>query len=92
MYRNLNTRVECAAPIEQRAHRERLWQIMQLHLTDRRQRWLMKSDGSYELSDSAVVPTGPVGNDPAFIGTHQRLMQDALEARARADALRLGSA
>jgi hypothetical protein len=52
----------------------------------------MKPDGSYELSDPAVVPTGPVGSDPAFIGTHQRLMQEALEARVRADELRLGSA
>jgi polyphosphate kinase len=92
MYRNLNTRVECAAPIEQRTHRERLWQIMQLHLTDRRQRWLMKPDGSYELSDPAAMPSGPMASDPAFIGTHQRLMQEALEARARADAFRLGSA
>ncbi|MEY3142289.1 MAG: Polyphosphate kinase, partial [Planctomycetota bacterium] len=91
MYRNLNTRVECATPIEQRAHRERLWHILQLHMTDRRQRWLMKPDGSYELSDPAVVATGPASSDPAFIGTHQRLMQDALESRARADALRLGS-
>jgi polyphosphate kinase len=91
MYRNLNTRVECATPIELRSHRERLWHILQLHLTDRRQRWTMKQDGSYELSDPAVVPTGAASTDPAFIGTHQRLMQEALEARARADSLRLGS-
>jgi polyphosphate kinase len=91
MYRNLNTRVECATPIELRAHRERLWHILQLHMTDRRQRWLMKPDGSYELSDPAVVPSGAAASEPAFLGTHQRLMQEALESRARADALRLGS-
>jgi len=91
MYRNLNTRVECAAPIEQRAHRERLWQILQLHLTDRRQRWVMKPDGFYDLSDPAVVPSASETIDPAFLGTHQRLMHEVLEARARADALRLGS-
>ncbi|MFM7134519.1 MAG: polyphosphate kinase 1, partial [Planctomycetota bacterium] len=34
MYRNLNTRVECAAPIEERRHRARLWEILNLHLTD----------------------------------------------------------
>jgi hypothetical protein len=60
-------------------------------MTDRRQRWLMKSDGSYELSDPAAVPSGAAASDPAFLGTHHRLMQEALEARARADALRLGS-
>jgi polyphosphate kinase len=91
MYRNLNTRVECAAPIEQRAHRERLWQILQLHLTDRRQRWVMKPDGFYDLSDPAVLPSASETIDPAFLGTHQRLMHEVLEARARADALRLGS-
>ena len=91
MYRNLNTRVECATPIEQRAHRERLWHILQLHMTDRRQRWLMKPDGSYEQSDPVVVAGGVASSDPAFIGTHQRLMQEALESRARADSMRLGS-
>jgi polyphosphate kinase len=91
MYRNLNTRVECAAPIELRVHRERLWHILQLHLTDRRQRWTMRPDGSYELSDPPIVPAGAGATDPALIGTHQRLMQEALEARIRADAMRLGS-
>ncbi|MGA1225315.1 MAG: polyphosphate kinase 1, partial [Phycisphaerales bacterium] len=89
MYRNLNTRVECATPVERRAHRERLWQILQLHLTDRRQRWLMKPDGSYDTSDPMVVVEGEGASDPDFTGTHQRLMQITQELHARAKAARV---
>ncbi|MFM1803754.1 MAG: Polyphosphate kinase [Planctomycetota bacterium] len=89
MYRNLNTRVECATPVERRAHRERLWQILQLHLTDRRQRWLMKPDGSYDTSDPMAVVEGEGASDPDFIGTHQRLMQITQELQARAKAARV---
>ena len=97
MYRNLNTRVECAAPIEARRHRERLWEILQFHLTDRRQRWLMKPDGLYEPSDPIELPEGVHGGvpggaaaeHPEFIGTHQRLMRLTQEVHARAKAARL---
>ncbi|MBI1303627.1 MAG: polyphosphate kinase 1 [Phycisphaera sp.] len=89
MYRNLNTRVECAAPIELRAHRERLWRILQLHLTDRRQRWEMRADGAYELADPDAVHA--VGDDVSLLGTHQVLMHDALELKRRADEAGLGA-
>ena len=83
MYRNLNTRVECAAPIQARAHRARLWEILRLHLTDRRQRWLMAADGTYQLSDPAqIAPSGTI-SDPAFVGTHQYLMRTTLEINAQ---------
>ena len=83
MYRNLNTRVECAAPIQSRAHRSRLWEMLRLHLTDRRQRWMMASDGTYQLSDPAQIPTGAAASDPAFVGTHQHLMRLTLEVSAQ---------
>jgi len=83
MYRNLNTRVECAAPIQARAHRARLWEILRLHLTDRRQRWLMGTDGTYQLSDPAQIATGGSISDPAFVGTHQYLMRATLELNAQ---------
>jgi polyphosphate kinase len=89
MYRNLNTRVECAAPIEQRAHRERLWRILQLHLTDRRQRWEMRADGAYTLADPDAVHAA--GDDAALLGTHQLLMLDALEMKRRADEAGIGA-
>lgn len=91
MYRNLNTRVECAAPIEARRHRERLWEILQFHLTDRRQRWIMQPDGSYAPSDPIEVVTGARVADPEYLGTHQRLMQVTQETHARAKAARLES-
>jgi polyphosphate kinase len=90
MYRNLNTRVECAAPIEQRAHRERLWRILQLHLTDVRQRWEMRADGAYTLADPGAVHTA--GDDASLLGTHQVLMLDALEMKRRADEAGIGAA
>jgi polyphosphate kinase len=85
MYRNLNTRVECATPIEHRAHRARLWEVLTLHLSDRRQRWVMRADGNYDLSDP--IHSGPLGgsqgDDPSLMGTHQRLMQMVIEAKQR---------
>jgi polyphosphate kinase len=47
MYRNLHARVECVVPILDRALRERLWELVQLHLKDQRQTWDMKSTGAY---------------------------------------------
>jgi polyphosphate kinase len=47
MYRNLLARVEAVAPIEQRPHRARLWEILQIMLKDTRQAWDMHPDGSY---------------------------------------------
>lgn len=47
MYRNLHARVEAIVPIWDRALKEKLWEILQLSLNDKRQAWDMKSDGSY---------------------------------------------
>ena len=90
MYRNLNTRVECAAPIEARRHRERLWEVLQFHLTDLRQRWEMMADGSYALCHAPPQASGHAEN-PEMQGTHQRLMRLAHERHARARAERFES-
>ncbi len=90
MYRNLNTRVECAAPIEGRRHRERLWETLQFHLTDRRQRWVMHADGSYTPTDDPTTANLSV-DDPDSQGTHQRLMRLTMERHARARAARFES-
>jgi polyphosphate kinase len=82
MYRNLNTRVEAAAPIGGRRERERLWEIMQIGLNDRRQGWDMHGDGRYVPRTIDELASG----HPDAIGTHQRLMAMATEvqwARAR---------
>jgi polyphosphate kinase len=47
MDRNLSRRVEAVAPVESRALRERLWEVVQVQLADQRNAWQMQSDGSY---------------------------------------------
>ncbi len=69
MHRNLSGRVEAATPVTDRTARERLWEILDICLRDRRQAWLMQSDGSYVRSQPAEDATGP-----AAVGTHAWLM------------------
>lgn len=66
MYRNLLARVEVVTPIEERALRKRLWEILQISLSDNRLAWDMQPDGTY-------VQRRPAG-DQAEIGTHATLM------------------
>ena len=77
MYRNLNTRVECATPIAIREHRERLWQILQMHLNDRRQQWRMASDGAYTRASTA----GVAEHSDALVGPHVLLMRQTFDAQ-----------
>jgi polyphosphate kinase len=83
MYRNLNTRVEAVAPIEDRAGRRRLWAILEQCLRDRRQAWDMNADGAYTLRSAE----GLSPESPEAIGTHQCFMNWARESaeRVRAD-------
>jgi polyphosphate kinase len=74
MYRNLQTRVEAATPIQHPAHRRRLWSLLQACLDDARLAWQMQPDGSYVQVDGAGVPEG----DPRLLGLHQRLMDETL--------------
>ena len=79
MYRNLLARVETITPIEDRKLRERLWEMFELMLADRRQAWEMQSDGSY----IQYKPSQPIEE----VGTQKRLMElhakRAEEARRR---------
>ena len=47
MYRNLLHRVEAVVPIDDRGHRQRLWEILQVNLADRRSAWDLLPDGTY---------------------------------------------
>jgi polyphosphate kinase len=47
MHRNLHARIEACVPIEDLQLRQRLWEILNLMLTDRRQAWELQTDGSY---------------------------------------------
>jgi polyphosphate kinase len=73
MYRNLHARVECVTPIYDRNLRERLWELIQLHLKDHRQTWEMNSSGNY---------TQRTGTDT---GLHQQLMGAARQRSAVVD-------
>ena len=74
MHRNLSERVEAAVPIVERRLRARLWEILQVCLSDRRSAWAMQADGTYiQLQPD---PDSAVGSE----GTHATLMQ---LARAR---------
>jgi polyphosphate kinase len=72
MTRNLEERVEAVTPISNRAHRQRLWNILQASLQDQRQAWEMQPDGTYQQrrpdEHSSRV---------ARQGTHQTLMEQA---------------
>ncbi len=69
MYRNLLARVEAVVPIERQPLKDRLWDILQIMLRDRRQAWDMQSDGTY-------IQRTPEIND-SHPGTHVWLMQQA---------------
>ncbi len=67
MYRNLLARVETVTPIEERKLRERLWEIFEVMLADRRQAWEMQADGTYVQ----FKPKTPEEE----LGTHRKLME-----------------
>ncbi|EAQ80402.1 polyphosphate kinase 1 [Blastopirellula marina] len=69
MSRNLTKRVEAIVPVESRPLKERLWEILDICLKDRRQAWLMQPDGTYQMATASE-------DDPeiAKIGTHPALM------------------
>ncbi len=76
MNRNLSRRVEAVAPVESRALKLRLWEVLQVHLADERNAWQMQPDGSYvQLRPSAQA------SEVARAGSHATLM-----ARTRARA------
>ncbi|MEE2896514.1 MAG: polyphosphate kinase 1 [Planctomycetota bacterium] len=71
MYRNLHNRVEATSPVENRALRERLWEVLQIELEDHRQAWDMRPDGTYALRDGSRLDP----DDPRLEGTHAQLMR-----------------
>jgi polyphosphate kinase len=47
MYRNLLARIETMAPIEEPGLKDRIWEIFEIMLNDRRSAWEMQPDGVY---------------------------------------------
>ncbi len=77
MYRNLNTRVECAVPVKHQDARRRLQRILQVSIDDYRHAWDLKPDGSY--SSRRPDPNEDPAS-PHVLGTFKTLMNDTLEA------------
>lgn len=66
MYRNLLGRIETMSPIDSPAAKERLWEILDVMLSDRRSSWEMQSDGTYIQFQPRTTSEQE--------GTHRRLM------------------
>ena len=78
MHRNLSSRVEVVTPVTARQARQRLWEILDVCLSDRRHAWVMKADGGY-------TQLQPEGSGASAVGTHQTLMDRT--SRMASDAL-----
>jgi polyphosphate kinase len=58
MFRNLSGRIEVVTPVLAAAPKERLWEILEINLRDRRQAWILDSDGSYSRMEQADARGG----------------------------------
>ncbi len=67
MFRNLSKRIEVATPVRATGPKQRLWEILEICLKDKRQSWILGSDGRYGRDEAA--------DDP---GIHRTLMDLAL--------------
>lgn len=59
MYRNLHARVEAIVPVYDRAAKEKLWDILQAYIQDKKQSWTMNTDGSYQKRKISPQDTAP---------------------------------
>ncbi len=73
MHRNLSGRVEAVVPIRERRLRQRLWEVLEISLADRRSAWQMQPDGAYEQ----LFPDDD-DDGAAAQGTHATMMRLAL--------------
>ncbi len=74
MHRNLESRVEAITPIEDRDLKAELHQILKIHLSDQRNAWDMKSDGTY-IQRKPDESTGT----SAHGGSHDVMMRQAIQ-------------
>jgi polyphosphate kinase len=59
MERNLSWRVEVVTPVVAPALRQRLWEILDINLTDCRQAWVMTPSGEYQRLEPRAGASGP---------------------------------
>ncbi len=69
MYRNLSRRIEVTTPVTAAGCKEKLWEILDICLRDRRQSWVLDTDARYTQSHLEGDP-----ESPEVLGTQQTLM------------------
>jgi polyphosphate kinase len=74
MYRNLSGRIEVVTPIWATTAKQKLWEILDICLRDRRQAWVLNSDEHFQQ----LHPEGS-GDGPEATGSQQMLMRLARE-------------
>lgn len=74
MYRNLSKRIGVVTPVFASHLKQRLWEILDINLRDKRQAWVLGSDGSYTQLHPEEGATGPEA-----VGTHRTLMELAVD-------------
>ena len=74
MFRNLSKRIEVVTPVFASGPKERLWEILDICLRDRREAWVLGPDGKYIQLHPEDGASGPEG-----VGTHEMLMSLATE-------------
>ena len=62
--------VEVVTPVTAPGPKQRLWEILDLCLRDRRQAWVLTSDGRY-----AQLRSERAGEEPETVGIHATLME-----------------
>jgi polyphosphate kinase len=70
MYRNLSKRIEVVTPVLAKEAKEKLWEILEICLRDRRQAWVLQPDGTYTRLEPSESREGPEA-----LGTHAKLME-----------------
>jgi polyphosphate kinase len=56
MFRNLSKRIEVATPVKASGAKQRLWEILEICLKDKRQAWMLGNDGRYARDEAADDP------------------------------------
>jgi len=75
MHRNLSKRVEVVTPVLAKEAKEKLWEILEVCLQDRRQSWMLQEDGTYLRLERGYAAPGDGNDGPAALGTHAFLME-----------------
>jgi polyphosphate kinase len=69
MYRNLSKRVEVVTPVLAKEGKEKLWEVLDICLRDRRQAWMLQEDGTYTRLEAGDAKDGPEA-----LGAHSTIM------------------